>query len=319
MLESWRSRLRAELSASSGPTAQLLRLKRLKRFAVPAAAVAAFVLFLLITFPFDTLARRLEVEAQRSGTDLKIGSVGPAFLGFRARDVRFRVASSSGEPSPELRLDVVTIRPDLFSLLLRRTSFGFSLEAYGGTARGHAALSNDPAAPGLRSLQVDATDLDLRALPLKELAGLEAVGRVSFKADVPALQPPDAASGSISASGKQLALAGGNVQGFTLPRTSLGDLDASIPLEKGIARVEKAQLRGGDLDVDLEGTIRLRPLLSLSQADLRLRVRPSDRWLNQNPALRGLLGLLQKQPDGSFLVPLSGPVSRLSAPIGARF
>jgi type II secretion system protein N len=321
MVRSWRTRLRAELATSTGPRAQIAaaQLARFRRFAVPAAAVVTFALFLLITFPYDTLARRLEVEAQRAGADLKVGSVGPAFLGFRARDVRLRFASPSEEPSPELRLDSVTIRPDIFALLLGRTSFGFSLDAYGGSTRGHAAISSDPASPGLRSLRLDAREVDLHALPLKELAGLDVVGRVSLKVDIPALQPPDAASGTISASGKQLALAGGSVQGFTLPRTLLGDLDASVPLEKGVARVEKTQLRGGDIDVDLEGTVRLRPLLSLSQADLRLRLRPSDRWLNQNPALRGLLGLLQKQPDGSFLVPLTGPVSRLSAPIGARF
>jgi type II secretion system protein N len=213
----------------------------------------------------------------------------------------------------------VTVRPDLFALLLRRTSFSFSLDAYGGSARGHLAISDDPAQPGIRSLRLEAKELDLHAVPLRELAGIDALGRVSLKAEVPSLQPPDAASGAISATGKQLALAGGNVQGFTLPRTSLGDLDASIPLDKGVARFERVQLRGGDLEADVEGTLRLRPLLSLSQADLRLRLRPSDRWLNQNPALRGLLGLLQKQPDGSYLVPLTGPVSRLSAPIGARF
>jgi type II secretion system protein N len=287
---------------------------RLRRYAVPAAAVLAFCLFVLLTFPFDTLARRIEVEAQRAGTDLRIGWIGPAFLGFRARDVRLR-----GGDGPELRLDAVTVHPDLFALILRRTSFGFSLDAFGGSARGHLAMSNDPAQPGVRSLRIEANDFDVHAFPLRELAGIEALGRISLKADLPALQPPDAATGSISAKGSQLALAGGNVQGFTLPRTVLGDLDATIPLEKGVARVEKAQIRGGDIDVDAEGTVRLRPLLSLSQADLRLRLRPSDRWLNQNPALRGLLGLLQKQPDGSYLVPLTGPVSRLSAPIGARF
>jgi type II secretion system protein N len=290
-------------------------LARLRRFAIPAAALLAFGLFFLLTFPFDTLARRIEVEAQRAGTDLRIGRMGPAFLGFRARDVRLRFAGDAGA---ELRFDSVTVRPDLFALLLRRTSFGFSLDAYGGTARGHVAMSSDPALPGLKSLRLEANELDLRELPLRDLAGVEALGRVSLKADLPTLQPPDAATGSISATGKQLALAGGKVQGFTLPRTLLGDFEASIPLEKGVARFEKVQIRG-DLDVDVEGTVRLRPLLSLSQADLRLRVRPSDRWLNQNPALRGLLGVLQKQPDGSYLLPLTGPVSRLSAPIGARF
>src|SRR5205823_538071 len=124
---------------------------------------------------------------------------------------------------------------------------------------------------------------------------------------------------TISLSIKGLAIANATVQGLTLPRTVLGDLDASMVADKGVARIEKAQSRNGDIDLDLDGTIRLRPLLSLSQADLRLRLRPSERWLAANPALRGLLGLLQKQPDGSYLVPLTGPLSRLQAPINVRF
>jgi len=101
--------------------------------------------------------------------------------------------------------------------------------------------------------------------------------------------------------------------GFTLPRTSLGHVDGSVKLEKGIASVEKTQARGGDVEADVDGNVNLRPLLSLSQADLHLRFRPTDRWLNESTTIKGMIGLVQnaRQPDGSYVFTFSGPLSRL--------
>jgi type II secretion system protein N len=301
--------------AASAPVAST-PLQRLRRFALPAGTIIAFLLFLLATFPFDTLARRIEVEVQRTGGDVTIGSLGPAFLGFRARDVRLRPPSTTGGPATEFRFDSVTIRPDLFAVILRRTSFSFSASAFGGSASGHAALSNDARTSGsVQSLKLETSDIDLHALPLRDLLGVELLGLLTTRTDLPSLLPPEAGSGTLSLSVKGLALANATVSGLTIPRTVFGDLDATITVDKGTAKVEKAQSRNGDIDLDIDGTIRLRPLLSLSQADLRLRLRPSEKWLSTNPAMRGLLGLLQRQPDGSYLVPLSGPLSRLQSPV----
>jgi type II secretion system protein N len=292
------------------------RLQKLRRGMVPAAAVLAFFLFLLLTFPYDMIGRRIEVEAQRAGADLTIGSIGGRGLfGVRARDVRLRLAGAPGEPVADLRFDRVDVDPDLFAMLLRRTSFGFALQAYGSSARGHAALSNDPRLPGLTSLRVDAPDVDVHALPLKDLAGVEGAGRASLKMNVSSLQPAETTSGTLSLTGKQLGVTGGNVRGFPVPRTSLGDVDIGITIDKGIAKVDRAQARGGDLDADVDGTIRLRPLLSLSQADLHVRFRPLERWLNDNGMIKGALSLVNQahQPDGSYVFSFAGPLSRMNS------
>jgi type II secretion system protein N len=101
--------------------------------------------------------------------------------------------------------------------------------------------------------------------------------------------------------------------GFSLPRTALGRVEGSVTVEKGIASVAKAQARGGDIEADVDGNVNLRPLLSLSQADLHLRFRPGDRWLNENAMIKGMIGLIQnaRQPDGSYVFTFSGPLSRL--------
>jgi len=63
--------------------------------------------------------------------------------------------------------------------------------------------------------------------------------------------------------------------GFSLPRTALGRVGGLVTVEKGIASVAKAQARGGTSEADMDGNVNLRPLLSLSQADLHLRFRPA--------------------------------------------
>src|SRR4051812_16451589 len=137
----------------------LARHPKVRLMLLPAAGVLAFLLFLMLTFPFDVLARRIEVEAQRNGADVSIGSMGPAGLGgVRARDVTLHLHAAPGAESapPDIHLDTLDVSPDFFALLLRRTSFGFSLRGYGGTAKGHLALSNDAKQPGVSAFRIDA-------------------------------------------------------------------------------------------------------------------------------------------------------------------
>ena len=297
------------------PLALAARHPLLRRLALPLLFVAAFLVFLPLTFPFESLARRIEVEARSAGAEVTLGRLGSAGLfGLRARDVRVRIpAAPGGEALPELKLDKVDLKPDLLALILRKPAFSFAADGYGGTAKGHAALSRGEN-PTLVSLRLDATDVDLHALPLKELAGLDLAGKLHLKLDLPTLQPVDVAAGAISFSVRSAALTTGNVQGFTLPRVSLGELEGTVSLEKGLARVEKCSARGGDVDADLDGTVHLRPLLSLSQGDLHVRFKLGDRWLNENGLIKGALGLIQnaRQGDGSYVFTFAGPLSRMT-------
>lgn len=287
-----------------------------RRLLVPVLFVVFFLVFVVTTFPYDTLARRLEVEAGRNGGELSIGSMGPAgILGVRARDVKLRLPPTPGSDTlPELHCERADLRPDLLSLVLRKTGFGFSIEAYGGHASGHASLSNDPREPGLLSLKLDATDLDLHALPIKELAGLETTGRLNLKINLPSLQPADAANGTVVVGVKGGAVTGGSMQGFPIPRLSLGDVDGSLTVEKGTAKVDKAQARGGDLDADVDGNVHLRPLFALSQAELHVKFKLTDKWLNDNSMIKGAMGLIQnaRQGDGSYVFTFSGPLTRMT-------
>lgn len=294
---------------------RLEKLPGVRRLRLPAVFAVFFLLFLRAGFPWDLVARRIEAEAGNGGVEVAIGAMGPEGLfGLRARDVRVR---SPGEPG-ELVFPVVELNPDVLPLLLGRTSFGFTAHGYGGTARGHARLSSDPRRPGLSSLELDARGLDLHALPLPpSLQDAELAGRLGLKVDLPSLDPLETSTGkaSLSIQGAALLRAVARLEGgmsLTLPRVSLGDVDAAAALDKGVAKVERLSARGGDVDAEVDGTIALRPALLLSQADLHLKLRPSERWMQENPVVRGALGALgPRAPDGSYTVTFSGPLLRL--------
>jgi type II secretion system protein N len=296
------------------PLSYLARHPIVRRLLVPAVALVFFSLFLVLTFPYETLARRLETEALREGAELTIGRLGPGGLAsVRAHDVRLRLPASPGaEALPEMKFDRADLSPDLLALILRRTSFGFAVNGYGGNAKGHVSLSNDPRAPGLTSLRLDARDIDLASLPIKEMLGIEAGGKMQLKVDLRSLQPVETSAGDIQLTLDGVAL-GGSLMGMTLPRTSLGKLEGEATVDKGVAKVEKTATRGGDIDADVDGNISLRPLLSLSQADLHVRLRPADHWLDANPTVKNMLGLLSnaRQADGSYVYSMNGPISRL--------
>lgn len=293
------------------------RVGKLAKLRVPLAFALALPLFIYLTFPFEELSRRLETEARVNGLELSIGTLGSSgLLGVKALDVKARPAQQGNGPALELAADRVALSPEVLGLLLRRVGFTFDVDAYGGTAKGRARLSSDPKLPGLAALVLDAHDVDLRSLPLGPLANLEAIGRLALKANLPELQPVEAANGSASLSLKggallkgQLALGPG--MNFPLPKLVLGEVEGSVTIDKGLAKIEKLTARGGDLEADIDGTIRLKPLIAVSEANLRVRLKPSEKWLDANPMIKGSMGFLgPKQSDG-YWVTLTGPLSRL--------
>ena len=158
--------------------------------------------------------------------------------------------------------------------------------------------------------------VDLKQLPPSLLQELELLGRLGLKADLTSLQHLEAASGSLALALKGAGVIKGTLKlgegmSFPLPKTMLGDVTGSVTIDKGIAKIDKCTVRGGDVEADVDGTIRLTPLLSLSQAELHLRLKPSDKWLDATPLIKSSMGFLgPKGPDG-YVFTLSGPLSRL--------
>ena len=305
----------AELALGAPTVAQ----KWLRRLVVPVAFLATFGFFVYITFPFDSVAQRLESEARKSGLELSIQSLGPAgLLGVRARGLSIKQPGDlPGTIALEAKLDRVEVHPELISLLLRRIATGFEIEAWGGQARGSARISTDPKIPGLSALQLDASDFDLKQLPPSLVQELELLGRLGLKADLTSLNQMEVASGTASISLKGGAVVRGTLKlgegmSFPLPKVLLGDVSGQISIDKGNAKVERLVAKGGDLEAEIDGTIKLKPLFSLSQAELHVKLRPQDKWLDANPLIKSSMGFLGPRSADGWVFTLTGPLSRLT-------
>jgi type II secretion system protein N len=280
----------------------------------PLLFVASLLFFLFQTFPYETLSQRISSEARTAGYDLTIGALSHAgLLGLSATDVHIKAINADTASGPlELKLEKLVLKPELLGLLLRRTAVAFNVEAYGGNAHGLVRVSNDPKAPGLSALQLSADAFDLKSLPPSLVEGIEMIGQLGIQADVSSLQALEGSAGTISFALKGSALVKGTVMGFPLPKVMLGDLTGSMAIDKGVAKLEKMQLRGGDVDAEFEGTVRLKPLLMASQADLKVHLKPKESWLDANPLVKGSIGFLgPKQGDG-YWVSVTGPLSHLA-------
>lgn len=292
-------------------------ISKLARLRVPLVFLLALPLFLKLTFPFEAVSRRLVVEARKNGLELSIGRLDSSGLfGVKALELKVHASSGAQGPGPELVLERVAISPDVFSLLLRRIGFTFEVDAYGGMAHGHARISKNPKAPGLSGLSLDAIEVDLKSLPLQKLVATDAIGKLGLKTDLSSIEAPEEMNGTVALSLKSAAVLKGTLalgpgMSFPLPKVALGEVEGALSIDKGLAKVEKLTARNGDIEADVDGTIRLKPLLRVSQANLRVRLKFADKWLAANPLVKGSLGFLgPKQADGYWLT-LTGPLSRL--------
>jgi type II secretion system protein N len=266
---------------------------------------------ILLTFPYDALARRLEQEVAHAspGTTLVIGEIGPALpLGVRLAKVVYATEGKNGSPGTKWSVDRIRLTPAWLALLTGKPGVAFSIDLLAGQLSGRAALAH-----GGLSLKASFDHMLLDdGKVVEEHIGLGLAGTLhgSLEADV----GPDGKVGDahLLATVDGAKLKGGKVAGFTLPAADLGTPDLEVVVAKGEATVKKLEAKSPDLDLTATATSTLRPVVSLSPVKGSLRLKPSDKFLDRNPALKGALGLLgsMRKPDGTIELPLNGTLSR---------
>jgi type II secretion system protein N len=297
-----------------------LRLPWVRRLLAPLAFALTFLLMIYLTFPYDVLGQRIEHEAHGAGWDVSIGKLGPAgLLGLRARALSAKPHDAPPGMAPlELKLDRLDLHPRLLQLFLRQLAVVFAVEVFGGEGSGVVRFSSDPKAPGLSALQAEVGELDLKQIPPALAGGLELAGKLGLKCDLSSLQQLEAASGKLQLTLKGATILKGTLKlaegmSFPAPKLALGELNGLVTIDRGMAKIEKGTLSGGDVEAEIDGTVKLKPLASLSLAEIHVKLRPKDAWLEANPLVKGSLGFLgPKGPDG-YTFTLSGPLSRLAA------
>jgi type II secretion system protein N len=327
------------------PSADTLKRSWTRWLGYPAFFGAAFWLCLYATFPNDALRDRIAAEArQRLGTEVQIGSVRLAGIsGVTLRDVSWvaddAAASAApaaaapagenekaedekaeGEAAPadakpatpahdgRVVLDKVTAKAKLFSLLAGNQAFTLDIDAWGGNLSGVYEAGEENL-----TVRAKLTGVDLARSPLRALAGVDLAGKLS-DVDLEITADGDdltKANGSVTLKGEELQLQGGEVQGFELPAMALGTLDGAITVNNGKATFEKFELKGQDLQAEIDGYVRLSSRLKFSTLSGKLRLKPSDAWWNKNEMLKGMANLaLPEGKDGWRTVGLYGQLAK---------
>jgi hypothetical protein len=183
-------------------------------------------------------------------------------------------------------------------------------------------------------LHVEATAIDLSDLPwVKAAINLPLSGRLDLHLDekMPGLRAT-ATVGSLTwtchacavGDGKAKLIIASNpllAEGLGLPKIRLGDFVGRVSIDKGVGRLQGVQAKSPDVEVYVEGTIKLNQPLSSSSVDLYLRFKLSDSLLKSSEKLRTIMqfaGSAGKRPDGFYGVRLSGPVQHLGAPMWTK-
>lgn len=237
------------------------------------AAVGAllFFAFLFATFPYaETLSGILAPMGVRvSSRDQEIS------FPFGIRMDGVKLDSQGGRPF--FQSDKLRVTPSLLSLLMGSPGVKISADAYGGNFDLRAHRSGDATA-----LSFSGTDLHLESYSVLSAMGVNLGGVLSGNGDLYiSLQ-------DFAADRGMLHLAASDATYRLLPGTpalKLGNLSATIKLDKGKVDIEQLETHGGDLTLSGRGVIEVQPNLPDSEVAIRFQ-------LETTPAGRDRLGLL---------------------------
>lgn len=299
-----------------------------------------FVLFAYWTFPYDRLRDYIVQEVERpagpdgqrrpSGVELEIAELSPSWVtGVDLEGVRVVKHPDDPEGSPiEITLDEVSARVGLFALLGGEVDVSFDATVGGGTIEGVYQDTETRT-----HIEAELDQVQLRQLGIaKSLIGLPVGGLADGQVLLDISDENSETGGNVDLTVDNLQIGGGQVpvpgmsSGLTVERIDAGKLEIEMNVDEGVARVDKLESDGDDLEIQGSGTIRLMRPLKMSRLDLLLRVAFSEGYRNRSDHTRRLFSAMDfvpdlrsaKTPDGALQWRVNGsPGSRVStAPAG---
>jgi type II secretion system protein N len=218
-----------------------------------------------------------------------------------------------------MRIDSVHARVSLLRLLFGTVHVNFGATAFGGEVSG---FTSD--ADGGRKLEVDIEDLGLASVPMiGDLLGLPVGG--SLGGHVEFLLPESKlakAEGKVDLKFSALSVGDGKAKvlnAIALPKVEVGDVTFQATATAGNLKVDTLSAAGKDLDLQADGSVRLRDPSDASTLSLSARFKFSDRFMNKDEMTRGLFGTPGSSMPGLFdLVPQNKQAKRTDGFYGWR-
>lgn len=326
------------------------KLKYLRWAGYVAGYLLAFVVFAYLSFPYERLRQYIvsSYNATSGGpgaSRLEIDSLTWSwrFPGIVAEGVRLVTpappAAEGDKPAPPqyLEADEIFVSGSPFALLSGAREASFGVHSLDGEISGFVSDSEASRRLSLELEQVNPGKLPQLA---DVLGGLPLTGHLSGNIDI---EVPEGtftkAEGTVELTGEELVLGDGKtkIQGMIeLPPLHMGVFALRAQIASGRMKIDECSAHGRDVDVSLTGTLRLRPNLEHSLADLDLTFTFSEQYKTQSETTKALFGQpdskipglfetvtrgsLGKQGDGGYSARLSGPLARLKPrpPAGAR-
>lgn len=270
--------------------------------------ILALLFGLYVTFPYDTLKTRVQREADASGYYVTMDSLGPGLFGVTADDVKIskKVSDDATAPAPALLIDKVSIRPALFP-----PGVAFRVKGFGGTISGNIGVLGDT------SVRINADEVTLTEGNLKAFSGIDLAGVVNakLKLDIPNVLPPGGkqkepdlsqANGQLTIESEGLGVNGGSMMiplgggepvPMDLPKIGIGNVDGEVNFEKGLGKIEKFHAKGTDLELFLNGTLKLSRRFEYSEPSIDLKIKAEPQFI-KNLGLIGA-GFSMLGPDKS--------------------
>ncbi|HEY3234357.1 MAG TPA: type II secretion system protein GspN [Polyangiaceae bacterium] len=282
------------------------RTRRILRWVgYPLFYLFCLIAFAKLVFPYDRLKERLETSYNsKPGLDdtrLQIGSMSSYWLtGIEAEDVSLIPTKPGKEAAKPTTINHLHASVSVLRWLFGTLRVAFGAEAMGGEVSGNFSNSDDA-----RSLLLEVDKLEFADLPLvAEAVGLPTSGKLDGEIELEFPQHRlSKAVGTVSLVASDLAVGDGKAKirdTIALPKLNAGKLELKAEAADGELQIKTFTIRGPDLELTAEGSIRLRDRFQSSMVDMKLSFKFTDQYKNRNDLTRGLFGTTGSNIPGAF-------------------
>lgn len=244
----------------------------------PLAYVALLACFARVTFPFDRLRERIigDFNSHQAPTSrLRIGDMSGYWMsGIEAEKIaitqapKVKSGDSGGDYKPKiLKIDSAHVSLSLFRLLIGTMAVSFGAEAFGGQVSGTIANGSSE-----QTFDISLQKLNVGQMPFfDDLVGLPMKGNLEGQAEfVLSDRKWSKSDGKIGMLMSNLKVGDGKAKvlnAIALPEVNVGKVNLSATVTAGRLKIEKLNAKGTDLDLAVEGGVRLRDPVGTSMLD----------------------------------------------------
>ena len=277
----------------------------------PLAYICLLAGFARVTFPFERLRDRLVGDfnvRQAPSARLHIGDMSGYWLaGVEANNIELtqapkpKASTDATESKPKVvKIDAAHISVSLLRFLIGTTAVSFGANAFGGELSGSIAAGSTE-----QTYDFELEKLNVGQVPfLDELVGLPMKGTMAGQTELALMDRLWAkCDGKVKFTITGLKVGDGKAKvlnAIALPEMNVGKVEFSAVVTSGRLKVEKLGAKGNDVELGVDGGIRLKDPLGTSLLDLTLKFRFNDAYRNKNDTTKALLGAPGSTSPGLF-------------------